>query len=91
MTRKKTTLYLDAELLRAAKIAAAREDKPEYQVVEEALRRHLGADLLERVWSRSELSEADATRLSVDEVRAFRKERSKSSGARARPRARRTS
>ena len=71
--RKKTTLYLDAELLRATKIAAAREDRPEYQVVEDALRKHLGMDVLERVWARSKLDEDEARRLAVTEVRAARR------------------
>lgn len=71
--RKKTTMYLDAEVLRAAKVAAAREDKPEYVIVEEALRGHLGFDLLERIWARSTLTEDEATDLAVSEVRAYRR------------------
>ncbi len=77
--RKKTTFYLDADLLRAAKVAAAREDRPEYQIVEDALRRHLGMDVLERVWARSSLSDDEATRLAVKEVRSHRRERARKS------------
>jgi hypothetical protein len=73
--RRKTTLYLEADLLRATKVAAAREDKPEYQVVEEALRKHLGLDLMQRVWARSGLDENEAMRLAVAEVRAHRRSR----------------
>lgn len=42
-------MHLDEDLLRAMKVAAAREDKTEYQVVEVALRKHLGWDVLERI------------------------------------------
>ena len=83
--RKKTTLYLDADLLRAAKVAAAREDRPEYQIVEEALRKHLGMDVLERVWARSRLDEEEANRLAVEEVRAHRRERARKTAAKKRP------
>jgi len=36
--RRKTTIYVEDDLLRATKIAAARAGKRDYQVVEEALR-----------------------------------------------------
>jgi hypothetical protein len=35
-------------------------------VIEEALRRELDLDLLERLWQRSELSEDEATRLALE-------------------------
>jgi hypothetical protein len=53
--RRKTTVYLEDDLLRATKVAAARAGKRDYQVVEEALRAYLGLELLERVGARSEL------------------------------------
>ena len=43
LKRKKTTVYVDEELLRSAKILAARTDRKEYEVFEEALRRYLGS------------------------------------------------
>ena len=42
MAKKKTTVYLDEELWRAAKAVAARSGRRDYQVLEEALRRYLG-------------------------------------------------
>lgn len=75
MVRRKTTVYLDEELLRAMKVAAAREDKPDYLVVEDALREHLGRDLFARVGRRSGLTADEAARLAVDEVRADRSKR----------------
>ncbi len=41
MTRKKMTTYVDENLLREAKIVAARRDGKIYEVFEEALRRYL--------------------------------------------------
>jgi hypothetical protein len=50
--KRKTTVYLEEDLLRATRIAAAPTGKRDYQVVEEALRGYLGVELLERVGSR---------------------------------------
>lgn len=41
MARKKVTTYVDEELLRSAKILAAKRDAKIYEVFEEALRRYL--------------------------------------------------
>jgi hypothetical protein len=41
MVRKKMTTYVDEDLLRSAKILAARRDGKIYEVFEEALRRYL--------------------------------------------------
>ncbi len=41
MTRKKMTTYVDEELLRSAKILAAKRDGKIYEVFEEALRSYL--------------------------------------------------
>jgi len=46
MARKKATTTIHEDLLRAAKVVAARTGKPEYQIVEEALRQYLGFDML---------------------------------------------
>jgi len=77
MARRKTTLSLDEDLLRAIKIAAAREDKPEYRIVEDALRAHLGLDVFERVWARlgEGMDEDDAMALAYLELKALRRER----------------
>ena len=75
MARAKTTVYLDEELLRAAKIQAARTGRRDYEVFEEALRQYLGIDVLERVWARSDLSEKEAEDLAYRELRAARRSR----------------
>lgn len=73
MARKKTTIYIDDGILREAKIAAARQGKKEYQVVEEALRSYLGLEVLEKVWQRGKLRERQALRLAYRELHAARK------------------
>lgn len=73
MTRKKTTIYIDDGVLRAAKIMAAREGKKEYQIIEEALRRYLGLEVMEKVWARSKLKETEALTLAYRELHAARK------------------
>jgi hypothetical protein len=81
MGRKKTTVYIDESLLRAAKVAAARAGKHEYEVFEEALRRHLAfAEVLERVWSgitpEAAPSDEEAAAIASEEIAAMRAERS---------------
>lgn len=58
--------------MRAVKIAAARAGKGDSQVIEEALRRDLGLDLLSRLWARNQLSEEDAMALAVEAQHATR-------------------
>lgn len=77
--RKKTTVYIEEDLLKAAKIVAARTGKRDYQVFEEALRQHLGAGVAEKVWRRSRLSADQALRLAYKELNAER-DRAKVSG-----------
>ena len=79
MTRKKTTVYIEEDLLRAAKVSAARTDKKEYEVFEQALRTYLGFDVLERIHERLEreglaLSEEESMKLAYDELHAMRAE-----------------
>lgn len=73
--KKKVTYYLGDDVVRATKIRAARTDRRDSDVVEEALRAHLGFDLLERVWQRSELTEKEALDLAVSEVHAMRRQK----------------
>ncbi len=73
-SRKKVTFYLDEDVLRAARVRAARSDRRDSEIVEEALRAHLGFDLVERVWARSDLDGDEAMRLAVSELHAMRDE-----------------
>ena len=85
MARKKTTVYLEEELLRSAKVLAARTDRKEYEILEEALKQYLGFDVLEKVWRRHGLpDEEEATRVAYEELHAMRaeeREAGKASGA----------
>lgn len=81
MSRKKTTVYIDEALLRAAKVAAARDGKHEYEVFEEALQHHLGlAGVVERIWAGISADqapdEAEAARIAREELAAARADRS---------------
>lgn len=66
MTRVRTTLTIDDEVLRWVKIRAARTGKADGAVIEESLRRDLGLDLVDRMWERNDLSEDDALELAVE-------------------------
>lgn len=75
MAKVRTTLTVDADVLRAVKIKAARIGKGDSEVIEEALRRDLGLDLLDRIWARNRLSEEEALRLAVEAQHATRRRR----------------
>jgi hypothetical protein len=59
-------LTVDEEVLRAVKVRGARTGKGDSEVIEEALRRELGLDLLERLWQRDDLGEERAVTLAVE-------------------------
>ena len=86
MAKKKTTIYLDPDVLTATKAAALTSNRSESAVVEDALRSYLRSghadatwdelrELLERVGYTSDLDEDAALAQSVTEVRAVRRER----------------
>lgn len=75
MSKARTTLTIDEEVLRAVKVRAARTGKGDSEVIEEALRRDLGLDLLDELWARNTLSEKDATRLAIEAQHATRRRR----------------
>ncbi len=75
MARTKATVYLDPEVLRATRVKAARTGKRDSDVVEEALREHLGFAVLDRVRARSTLSPEEAERLAYEELHALREKR----------------
>lgn len=65
MSKVRTTLTIDATVLRAVKVRAARAGRGDSEVIEEALRRDLGLDLLERSWARNELTDQQAEVLAL--------------------------
>ena len=66
MPKVRTTLTIDDEVLRAVKVRGARTGMGDSEVIEAALRRELGLDLLDRLWERNRLSEEEATVLAVE-------------------------
>jgi hypothetical protein len=66
MAKVRTTLTIDQEVLRAVKVRGARTGKGDSEVIEEALRRELGLDLLDRLWERNDLEERQALELAVE-------------------------
>ena len=74
-TKKKVTFYLPEDVLRAARVRAARADRRDSEIVEEALRLYLGFDVVDRVWARSDLGEDEAIELAVSETHALRDEK----------------
>jgi len=76
MGKIRTTLTIDEEVMRAVKVQAARSGKADGQVIEEALRRDLGLDLLERLWSRSDLTEEQAMDLALEAQQKTRRRKS---------------
>jgi hypothetical protein len=66
MAKVRTTLTVDEDVLRAVKVRGARTGKGDSEVIEEALRRELGFDLLERLWERDDPGEEHALALAVE-------------------------
>lgn len=66
MPKARTTITLDECVLRAVRLKAARTGRLESDVIEEALRRDLGLEFLDRAWTTADLDEDDALRIAVD-------------------------
>ncbi len=72
MAKVRTTLTVDRDVLRAVKVRAARTGKGDSEVIEEALRRDLGFELLDRLWARNEMTEQEAMELALEAQHATR-------------------
>jgi hypothetical protein len=66
MPKVRITLTIDEEVLRAVKVRGARTGKGASQVVEEALRRQLGLDALDRLWQAAKVADAEAMELALE-------------------------
>jgi Ribbon-helix-helix protein, copG family len=66
MAKARTTVTLDEGVLRAVRVKAARTGRRDSDVIEEALRRDLGLDLVARLWEAADLPEDEASRLAVE-------------------------
>jgi hypothetical protein len=73
MARKRTTLYLEDDLLKAAAERAARTGRDANDVIEEALRRYLGLeDVIRRIQARGDMDEDESLVLAYNELDRFR-------------------
>jgi len=75
MPKTRTTMTIDQDVLRAVKVRAARTGKGDGEVIEEALRHHLGLDLLDRLWARNDMEEQGAVDLAVEAQHTTRRRR----------------
>jgi hypothetical protein len=75
MSKLRTTVTLDEKVLRAVRVKAARTGRRDSEVIEEALRRDLGFELLERIWAKADLDEDEAMRIAVEEQHKARRAR----------------
>jgi hypothetical protein len=66
VAKARTTITVDERVLRAVRVKAARSGRRDSDVIEEALRRDLGLDLLERVWESADLDEDEALGVAVE-------------------------
>jgi hypothetical protein len=57
------------------KVRAARTGKGDSEVIEEAIRRDLGLELLDRIWASNKLTEAEALALGVEAQHSTRSPR----------------
>ena len=72
VSKVRTTVTLDEQVLTALRVRAARIGKPDSEVIEQALRKELGLDLLERLWANNDLPEDEAMDLAVEAQQAAR-------------------
>jgi hypothetical protein len=73
MPKQRTTVTLDERVLRAVRVKAARTGRRDSEVIEQALRRDLGLELLEQIWAKANLAEAEALVLAVEEQHKARR------------------
>lgn len=76
MPKTRTTVTIEQDVLRAVKVRAARTGKGDSEVIEEAVRRHLGLDLLDQLWARNTMSENEAIDLAVEAQHKTRRRKS---------------
>jgi plasmid stability protein len=75
MSKIRTTVTIDEEVWKALRVRAARIGKRDGEVIEAALRRELGFDLLDRIWSENDMAESEAMDLALEAQRTARTSR----------------
>jgi hypothetical protein len=71
----RTTVTLDEEVLKWVKVRAARTGKGDSEVIEDSLRRDLGFELLDRLWSKNQMPEDEAAELAIEAQHSTRPRR----------------
>lgn len=74
-SKRRLTVYLDQEVARATRVQAARSDQRDSELIEEALRAHLGMAALDEAQGLSTLDEDEALELANAELHAARRKR----------------
>jgi metal-responsive CopG/Arc/MetJ family transcriptional regulator len=77
MAKVRTTVTLEEEVLKGVKVRAARSGRGDSEIIEEMLRRELGLDILEQLWSGNRLPEKEAMKLAVQAQHATRRRRAR--------------
>jgi hypothetical protein len=72
MSKVRTTLTIDEDVLKWVKIRAARTGASDSAVIEESLRRDLKLDVLDELWANASMSETNASELAVEAQHATR-------------------
>lgn len=72
MTTTRTTVTLADEVLRAVRLRAARTGRRDSEVIESALRRDLGLDLLDGLWASATMTPDEAMALAREAQDAAR-------------------
>lgn len=76
MPKTRTTLTIDQDVMRAVKLRAAATGKGDSEVIEEALRRDLGLDVLDEIWGSVEpMAEDEAMKLALEAQASARRKR----------------
>lgn len=73
--KRAATVKLDADVLSAIRLEAARSGRSEDQVVEDAVRRYIGPSVLDHVRERNHLDDDEAMKIAAEEIAAHRRER----------------
>ena len=67
MPKTRTTLTIDEDILRSTRVAAAHRGMKEGDLIEEALNRHLGLGVFERLWQNQQ-PDAEFDAMSEDDL-----------------------
>lgn len=73
--KRRLTVYLDPEVARAARVRAARTDKRDSEVIEDALVEYLGLKALNEAQDVARYTEEEAMRVAYEELHAMRRGR----------------